>query len=224
MAEQLRRLKWLLLVLYAPVLTLMAGIAWLGDDWARYLLRDAHSLAELPFFAGIVSNIGVLCWTVALAVCFFSGALIRRKHAERDVGRFFYAAGALTTLLMLDDFFLLHEDLFRYYLPLPEWLVFGAYAALAVVFLLRYRRVILATEYLLLLLAVALLGLSVAVDVAQQLITPEQFRNIGGYVLEDGYKFAGIVAWTAYFVRTGYAQCMAAWAPRPAPEQRVTSE
>ena len=105
---------------------------------------------------------------------------------------------------MVDDFFLLHEDLFRHYLPLPESLIYSVYGVLAMTLLIRYRRAILASEYVLLLLAILLLGLSVAVDVLQHMISKEQYRAFGGYVLEDGFKLAGILTWMIYFTRYCY--------------------
>lgn len=201
---QLQSLRWLLAAIYLPTALILAWIGSLGEEWGAFLLRDTHSLGDLPFYAGLISNIGVVCWTIALAVCFFSGMLLRRLPAHEEAGAFLVSAGALTTLLMLDDFFLLHEDLFRYYLPVPELLIFGLYAVAAAAFLLRYRRIILASEYLLLLLALLLLVLSVAIDLLQFMLSPEQYSSVGGYVLEDGFKFAGILTWMVYFTRYGY--------------------
>ncbi|KAF0190454.1 MAG: hypothetical protein FD165_2687 [Gammaproteobacteria bacterium] len=198
---QLRSLKWLLAAIYLPTLLVLTGIGALGEDWAAFLLRDTHSLAGLPFFAGALSNIGVLLWTVALAVCLFCGVVLRRTPGHDEASKFLLSAGALTTLLTVDDFFLLHEDLFRHYVPLPEALVFGIYGAAAVAFLVRYRRIILASEYLLLLLALLLLAMSVAVDLFQNVVSTEQYQVIGGYVLEDGFKFTGILTWMVYFIR-----------------------
>lgn len=209
MIDQWRSLKWLLIALYLPVIALLGSIVALGDDWANYLLRDPHTLADMPFFAGMISNIGVLCWTATAAICLFSGANLRGARGQGAMSAFLLYAGGVTTLLMLDDFFLLHEDLFRYYLPLPEGAVYAVYAALLLGLVVGYREVIAMTDYLLLVIACVLFGISVSIDLMQPLMSAAQYGRIGGYALEDGVKFAGILTWTVYFIRVCHRACSA---------------
>jgi hypothetical protein len=70
-------------------------------------------------------------------------------------------------------------------------------------FLLRFTRTILATDYVLLLLAFGFLAASAYVDL---FVTPEEFFIAGDvpgrHLVEDGLKLFGIFSWAAYFVST----------------------
>jgi hypothetical protein len=64
-------------------------------------------------------------------------------------------------------------------------------------FLLRFSLYILTrTEYLLLLVAVGFIGASTLWDFFVPTLP-------GYYLYEDGLKFCGVVAWAAYFARSG---------------------
>jgi hypothetical protein len=82
----------------------------------------------------------------------------------------------------------------------------GRYAAYAVVllwFLASFRSTIVQTDFMLLALAVAGLGFSVAVDVVETIIP---LRANAAYLFEDGSKLFGIVSWAAYFVTVSARQ------------------
>jgi hypothetical protein len=162
------------------------GVA-LGD-----LTRDPAAISGVPVYTGFLSNMGMLFWSSTVAVCFFTATFVARRAATRPTGRFLYASGLLTLLLLMDDLFQLHERVFPLSLGIPEPIVFLGYGSMTLVYLTRFRRVILDSEYLLLGLALGCFGLSVAVDV----LTDREL-----YLWEDGAKFVGIVTWLAYFAR-----------------------
>jgi hypothetical protein len=162
------------------------GVA-LGD-----LTRDPAAISGVPVYTGFLSNMGTLFWSSTVAICFFTATFVARRATARPIGRFLYASGLLTLLLLLDDLFQLHERVFPLSLGIPEPIVFLVYLSVTLAFLLGFRRVILEGDFLLLGLALGFFGLSVAVDV---------FTDRELYLWEDGAKFVGIVAWLAYFVR-----------------------
>jgi len=201
MWHQLRELKNLLFITYGLTLLLLF---WVGSQEAstiRLLMRDTQSLGKLPFYAGAISNIGILLWTVTLSVCFFTARLIRQVPHLSTHQRFLILAGAFTTLLMIDDFFLLHEGVFRHHLPVPESIIYAVYACMALLLLTLYRKIILSSEYILFLLAGFLLASSIGVDILQHILSRKQYLALGGYVLEDGFKLAGIITWMLYYSR-----------------------
>lgn len=162
------------------------GVA-LGD-----LTRDPAAISGVPVYIGFLSNIGMLFWSATVAVCLFAATFVARSAADSPAGRFLYASGLLTLLLLFDDLFQLHERVFPLSLGVPEPIVFGGYLSVTLLYLVRFRRVILESDYLLLALALGFFGLSVAVDL---------FTEKGLYLWEDGAKFMGIVTWLAYFAR-----------------------
>lgn len=199
--RQAERLWPLLLVLYVPVAAILLAIALfrltVGIEVSDFL-RDPVQFYEGPAYIGMVSVLGGLIWASTVAVCLFTHGLLRGRGASgssaRD-GQFFLAAGGITALLMFDDVFMLHEVVLPDALGIPETVVFATYGALLLGFLARYRAWILQYDFLILLLALAALGASVAVDITDSLIPYP-----ATYLWEDGAKLFGIVSWAAFFV------------------------
>ncbi len=158
-----------------------------------------EGIVNLPFFLGGLSYLGILLWCATLAVCFFSFILFCKTGHDSSEILFFRRAGLISTLLLTDDLFRLHEIVFPVYLHLHEYTLYASYALLIAFFLIRFRTKILNTDYLLLLFALGCLGLSLFSD----MITDVLFSSISGAtLLEDGSKFVGIVSWFLYFAGT----------------------
>lgn len=165
----------------------------------QYLTQDPAAITGAPFYVGLFSNISVLFWCASAAVCFFSFLALKESVNNREFSSFCLFSGFVTTLLLLDDFFLLHESVFPKYLNIPEKLVYAGYGIIILLYLLRFRVVILKTEFLPLLLAFSFFGLSGTIDLLQQEFS--LLRAGLQSLLEDGIKLLGIVSWCTYFVR-----------------------
>jgi hypothetical protein len=161
------------------------------DAPAMDAFNDIDLLIQ-PYY-GLVSNLGVILWTCAMAVALFTAALLRRSR--RAGAEFFFAGGALSMLLMLDDFFLIHERVLPIYFGLDEKLLFGIYGILLIAFLALWHRRILVTDYLLLFYGLGFFALSLVVDLLPITVPQPHF-------FEDGFKFTGICGWTAWHWRT----------------------
>ena len=109
-------------------------------------------------------------------------------------------SGIMTMILVLDDLFLLHEEIFPEHLGIPQKFVLLGYMGLTLVGIVVFRKSILGTEYLLLLIALGFFGLSVFVDVFDHEI--DALIGHWRYLFEDGFKFLGIVSWLGYYWRT----------------------
>jgi hypothetical protein len=194
--QQWSEMRTELLVIFSPVV-LVLGIVVIvritNDIAVAELTRDPISFTDLPLYTGSISNLGVMIWSGAAAICFFGWAMVRPRSKERHVPQFLLSGGVFTTILALDDMFLLHEEILPG-LGIPQNLVLGTYVLLAIGFVVRFRATILRTRYLLLVLAGASFGFSVLIDVlvGYGLIWPL-------FLLENGSKLFGIVSWTAYF-------------------------
>jgi hypothetical protein len=164
------------------------------------LSRDPHATFRAPVFIGILSNIGILGWAASATASLLACWTLRR--ARPHIARFLGGAGALSTLLLLDDFFMLHERVIHAYLTQSEPLMYAVYALLAWALLARFHRTILQeTDAALLAAALGWFGVSLGVD----LLIPHNSST-----LEDSPKLLGIITWTLYFVGTSARQLRAA--------------
>lgn len=190
---------------------LLAGVLLLAGVWFQPwvpvadLLRDPLSVAELSndccgLYYGAVSNLGVLIWAGGAAVCLFAGLVLHGLSRWSTETAFMLYAGFLTGLLAVDDLFLLHDFVLPHF-GVPQLGIYAAYGALAAIYLVCFRREILARDAAVFLAAGALLATSVGID---QVIHSEAPIRI---FVEDGAKLLGIILWTAFHVRTALTLC-----------------
>lgn len=200
--HQLKPLLPVLLKIYIPTICAFFVVAIAGSLAGvpiQYLTHDPAAIMGAPFYVGLFSNISVLLWCASAAVCFFSFLALKESVNNREFSSFCLFSGFVTTLLLLDDFFLLHESVFPKYLNIPEKLVYAGYGITILLYLLRFRILILKTEFLPLLFALSFFGFSGAFDLLQQAFSLLQ-SSLQSF-LEDGIKLLGVVSWCTYFVR-----------------------
>jgi hypothetical protein len=207
---QFKDLWKLFLLLYIPILLLfivLRIVSHYSDQITlSYLTRDVAAIADLPFYAGFLSQLGALLWAGSLAICLFTLLALGTQN-RAATRRWLIQASILTAILLFDDVFQFHEEIGEDYLGLSEKLVVLSYGILGLTFLVINLGEILRSEYSILMLAVFLFGLSVFVDGADI----EQFGELGRVFsdqletfAEDGFKFAGVATWLVYFARYGY--------------------
>ncbi len=156
------------------------------------LTTDPASLSHFPFYTGLLSNIGIIFWTITATVCLFTSTI---KSIDTQRRLFMGLIGSLTFLLMLDDQFLLHEEVFPRFLGLSGTTLYAIYAIFLCGILLKYRLLILKTNPLLLFLPLAFFSASVmAGPITGGLLTTSSLL-----LFEDGCKFLGILGWFVYF-------------------------
>lgn len=176
-------------------LILVGVVSQIADIPVADFTRDPSATMHTSPFVGIVSNVGVLIWCASSAICLFSGLVLLSNTENQHVACFVIASGLFSGLLMLDDFFMLHETLGRF--AISEKIVYVLYGLLLLLGAFYFGRIVLSHDYDLLLTAFIMLGLSVGVDLFQ-----DQVELIVGHwriLFEDGFKFLGIVAWSAWF-------------------------
>jgi len=166
--------------------------------------RDPASVAKVHPFVGIVSNIGILLWTAAAGVALFNWAIFRYIFNDRKFSTFLLLSGLLTTLLLFDDFFMLHEVVFPHYFGANEKLILLSYGLMMIAWVVSYRKTIMKTEYVVLIVAFGFFGLSMFIDVLQSQIQ-SRFGNVR-ILLEDGFKLMGITAWLGYFIKSCFVR------------------
>ncbi|MDH3539860.1 MAG: hypothetical protein OEP52_07695 [Acidimicrobiia bacterium] len=203
--RQLRELGPLLAVIYVPTMValgLLVVVNVVTNVPLRSFFIDPVSEFNAPMYIGLVSNFGVVLWASAASVCLFAGWLLLKNDDTRSHGVFLVASGLISGLLMFDDLYLLHEEVLPERLHIPQPLVFAAYGVMVVGYLVRFRRLIMESDFALLFLACGFFAASLLVDV---FVTPEEFLLFddypGRHLVEDGLKLLGIVGWTAYYWR-----------------------
>lgn len=191
-----------LLITFVPSLSILVALVVVSVLFRvsmPTMTRDITAIAKIHPLSGILSNLGILLWCAAASICVFA-AMTLRHVTPRETYLFLLSSGLLSTYLLFDDFFSFHEDLAARYLGLEEEFVFAALGIAASAHLITFRRVILRTNFGLLLLALVFLGTSVVIDA----IFDPWVRRLGHwkYLLEDGAKWLGIASWCSYYVDT----------------------
>ncbi|WP_152611328.1 hypothetical protein [Psychroserpens mesophilus] len=156
------------------------------------LTNDLAVIGELPIYAGILSQTGILLWSATAAICVYSIQFIETIEHKSFIKASIY----ITLLLGLDDAFMFHETLFPS-LGIHQKVVFLAYGIMMLVYLYKYYKLILTTDFILFVLALGWFGISMLIDNFIRDVTPYITK-----LLEDGTKFIGIVTWLVYFART----------------------
>ncbi len=173
-------------VLAALVLSQLVGVE------PATLTRDIVAVLDTHLYVGMLSTLGIMLWSATSSLCLVVGAALLRRREADDAPIFLLAAGLLSAVLALDDAFLIHERVAPTYLHVPQTGVFLAYAGSVGGFLLVFLRRILASNFLLLGIALACLGTSMGLDLLLPYSRLETF-------IEDCFKFSGIVFWLTYF-------------------------
>ena len=107
-------------------------------------------------------------------------------------------------MLLVDDAFLLHDEILPRYAGFSGELYGIAYVIAMTVYLVTMRSVLARTNYLLLGAALVLFAFSAAADLASSRLA-EMLPSPSVVILEEGSKLIGIATWLAYFVSTGRA-------------------
>jgi len=183
------------------------------------LFRDPVAVAHGEAYFGLVSNLGILAWTAAAAICLFAGLQLRLGGTAPLHASFFLWSSAITTVLLLDDLFLLHEIRQLRVLGLTETVLFGGYGAVICLCLFLHRRA--TADFDLRLLATALAMFAASLFFAR--LTGHRFAGLVdtsaalhflkpllaridpvATLLEDGPKLIGIFAWAAFLTTSAW--------------------
>ncbi len=195
---QIRSIRWTILgillisaVLFGVVLVMHfhTGIP------VGKLTRDPATALERSVYFGFLSQVGILFWAASAAICLLTTYVFEQSSHSPQLQNVFFSSGILSLILGLDDAFMFHE-VFSRNTGIPETIIFASYLGSVLLWLVHFRSLILRTEYLLFIMALALFGISIFIDVMEP--------NIKYMVLfEDGAKLMGILTWLAYFFRFG---------------------
>lgn len=197
---QLRSAMPTLLKLYIPTLALLASFVLAKFLWnvrTSDLTRDPAQITGSHPLYGLLSNLGILVWCSTAAICIYSSAILRKSNKNRSYASFLLVSGIITSILMIDDFFLFHDYILPVYIHVHEYFVYVAYALLMLSWFYFFRRTMLETDWALLFLSLVFFGLSIIFDLFNG-------KLLGGWIFEDGCKFLGILTWMYYYTHISF--------------------
>jgi hypothetical protein len=158
--------------------------------------KDPTALMKAPFYLGFFSNIGIMIWAATAMICFFVAYRIKEVQESKSKFQFILISACISLLMTLDDLFQLHEFVFPNYFSITDNMVYLTYINIYVIYFIRFRKLLLNSDYLVLGLAFFFLGLSTIIDLLPLPIPKDTF-------LEDAIKLFGVTTWFIYFFRTG---------------------
>ena len=185
-------------VIYVPALAIFAFtglVSVYADIPIGFFLRDPTVTLGGHPLTGMQSNLGVLVWCAAAAICFFTGAILKNVTLDKTLSSFFLWSGMITSVLLLDDLFLFHDDLAIHYLKLDEKVILAGYFLVSAIYFVRFRKIILSSDWFLMFTAAVFFGSSIGID-----FFLEKWESSWRIFLEDGFKFLGIINWSGYLI------------------------
>lgn len=162
--RQLGSVRVVLTSILLPVLALLTAAALQNRSPIHRLMGDPVNYTDVPLSTGAFSYIGILLWCATISVCVLTYVILANGSSLTRTRWFLLAAGAFTCVLMLDDLFLLHKEFFPRYLSIAQELIYVGYALLAALFLFHFKKEILETEFVLLILSFAFFASSILID------------------------------------------------------------
>lgn len=155
---------------------------------------DPVKLTTAQPYDGLLSNLGVLVWASATAICVFT-AMTFWDAADRRLSRLVLGGGAVTFVLLCDDLFMGHDEVLPRVLGLTELVSTIVVALVPLTYLWFFRRVIYGTPWALLAVGVMYLAVMAGVDAIEHDVALP-----GHHLWEEGAKFLGILHWGGYLV------------------------
>ncbi len=160
----------------------------------KQLFLDPASLTGSPWYTGLISNIGILCWSVA-ATAAAGGAWVAKQTGRPSASKFLLMGAVATVVLLLDDLLQIHAT----WLPKLGMNKFGSQILIVlptVFWLFVFFRDLIRTRWLLVICALGSFAVSLAIDSGLGL------TGTTSLMVEDGGKFLGVLAWALYFTLT----------------------
>jgi hypothetical protein len=198
--QQLKIITPILVIIYAATTALLSIVILLGIEYnveLDHFTQDPSTITNSPFYIGFFSNVGIMLWCASAVMCMLAWRVIPVAGQTKNIRAFMLASSLLSFLLLFDDLFMMHEEVYPVYLGIPENAVYLFYLNLALIYAVVFREIILKAEYVFLLLAALLIGISTVIDTMPMPIPEDSF-------LEDTFKLFGVVSWFVFFARYCY--------------------
>ncbi|HEC09413.1 MAG TPA: hypothetical protein ENI86_07585 [Acidimicrobiales bacterium] len=180
---------------WAGTLVVLAAAGLQRSVPAAELFLDPSALAGAHWYAGLLSNLGILAWTTAVVSALWGGWVAGRT-GRPGAARFLLDGALVTVLMLVDDLLRLHSGVLPSLFGVSKAVAMLMVVAPTVAWAVHFGSEVLRTRWLVLISSLSALAFSVVAD---------RFINRGtatGILLEDGAKLLGVVAFALYFVLT----------------------
>jgi len=137
-------------------------------------MHSGTDMNALTTEGSFISDLGAILWVVTASVCFIA-ALLLHDNQTKDVYRFLLYSALLTTYLFTDDFFQLHELYFPKYFNMDEKVIYLILGIAVFTLVIKFRQIILWTNYIVMLISLSFLAISVAAWCSYYVYTAYQF-------------------------------------------------
>lgn len=199
--EKLKKSKKNLLVVFVLSMIIIGSTIisskYFEIPYSHYM-RDPVILLGGKLYTGWFSQLGVMLWSITAGFCFLNAKLLAYDPTFPMLKGFLYYSFFLTIFLGADDIFMFHDEIFPLW-GIHENIFISSYLMIILVFLIKYYKLILKTDYDLLGLAFFFFAISIFLDkipYEKKII----FLGSGDHIIfEDGSKLIGILLWMFYF-------------------------
>ena len=154
------------------------------------VVRDLAQTCGYPIGVGMISNIGILLWGAAASICLFTTC---SEIINRESSRLLLLGGIFSSLLCIDDFFLLHDRYIG-----PDFLNV-TYLSISIFLLVRFQRILKSIGLFNLIISILFLGLSIFFDGVIQQVFNQSYELT--QLIEEGFKFIGITCWLNFWCK-----------------------
>ena len=202
--QQKSKLNWLIITIELFSIFLLI-ILYLFSYFAQVPFENISASPlikyKAPLYTGLLNKAGIIFWCGSVFISFFCYKMLSLvKESDKDLCRFFLYSFLFFGYFLLDELFQLHGRIIPQYIGIHQLIVLIIYAVVTIWFIFYFRKTIIKTEYIYFFIAVLFLGSSVIVDISSYLkILQIDFR----YLLDDGFKYLGIVNLFLYFLKLG---------------------
>ncbi|MCT7976820.1 hypothetical protein [Laspinema olomoucense] len=203
--DRLTELFSIMMTVYLPTFVLVLLVRQQNRVPIHHLMGDPTKVADLPFYIGMVTQLGILLWCATAAICLFTSLYLKPLNPSLKHQHFLFFGGVITVVLMLDDSFQFHEEVFPNYFGISEKIVYLAYVIMLALYLIKFYKIILNSRYLVFVgLAFACFALSILLDMRAiiDLVDMGLIYDRDRALLENGFQLFGIVSWFTYFSLT----------------------
>ena len=154
------------------------------------VVRDLAQTCGYPIGVGMISNIGILLWGAAASICLFTTF---SENINSESSKLLLLGGIFSSLLCIDDFFLLHDRYIG-----PDFLNV-TYLSISIFLLVRFQRILKKIGVFNLIISILFLGLSIFFDGVIQQVFNQSYQLT--QLIEEGFKFIGITCWLNFWCK-----------------------
>ena len=154
------------------------------------VVRDLAQTCGYPIGVGMISNIRILLWGATASICLLTTF---SEGINRESSRLLLLGGIFSSLLCIDDFFLLHDRYIG-----PDFLNL-TYLAISIFLLVRFRSILKKIGLFNLVISILFLGLSIFFDGVIQQVFNQSYQLT--QLIEEGFKFIGITCWLNFWCK-----------------------